>query len=553
MKTPNCRNTGLFSRARRESSHLITSLVLTALGVASSRADILYTTIFEHANVMKVDSAGRISSYTAVDPNTDRGLLSIPGGLAFDGAGNLLAVESYTSRIERYAPGGAQLADLATSIVGGSVASGSPFGLALDSAGNVYVANSLVLFNNVVKFSPTGEYLGEFATGLNTPSALAFDRAGNLYVSCYADETDNSPIIRRFSAAGADLGVFATTTEPANSLAFDRAGRLFAALPVTGTIRKFSATGADLGVFATIPDLTTFGTGVAYGPSGLAFDSAGNLYAASDGTNDAIFKYTPDGTGTVFAARTFSNGFIGPGLIAFTDDNGVPLPLVNQVAPIVLTNVTPVVSSTGATLKSWVNPNSQATTAQFQYGTTASYGSTVSVSLSPNNGTSSQAVSATLTGLQPGTTYHYQIIATNSGGTTSGGDHTFTTLTAVQSWRQKWFGSTANSGTSADLADPYLTGVPNLAVLAFFGPNQDPALAQKTQMPQPKVMGTNYGYSFTQPAGVSGVTYSAEWSSTLQVGDWHPITESGTGLQHIFSVPSATNPRLFLRLKVTSP
>jgi hypothetical protein len=47
---------------------------------------------------------------------------------------------------------------------------------------------------------------------------------------------------------------------------------------------------------------------------------------------------------------------IGPGFLAFTDDNGVPLPLVNQVAPIVLMNVTPVVTSTGATLNSLVNP-----------------------------------------------------------------------------------------------------------------------------------------------------------------------------------------------------
>ena len=552
MKTLS-RHTGLRARARRESFHLITSLglLLTALGAASSRADILFTTTFEFENVVKVDSGGHISSYTALDPITHVGELSIPGGLAFDGAGTLQVVESYVGRIQRYAPGGMQIADLANSSVGGPVPSGTPVGIALDSAGNFYVANTGVPFNDIVKFSPTGVYLGEFATGLNTPSALAFDRAGNLYVSCYADETDNSAVIRRFSAAGVDLGVFASAPEVAYSLAFDRTGNLFASFTNAGTIRKFSATGTDLGVFATIPDLLP-GTGVVYGPAGLAFDSAGNLYAASSGTNNAIFKYAPDGTGSVFAAGTGANGLIAPGFIAFTDDYGVPLPLVNQVAPIVLTNVTPVVTSTAATLSSLVNPNGQAATAQFQYGTTDAYGSTATVSLSPNNGTSSQAVSATLNGLLPGTTYHYQLTATNGGGTTNGGDRTFTTLATVESWRQRWFGTAANSGNAADSLDPYHTSVPNLVVLAFLGPDQNPALARTSQLPQAQRTGGNFGFSFTQPAGVTGIVYGAEWSTTLQSNDWHAITESGTGSQHVFSVPIANNTRLFLRLKVTS-
>jgi len=63
---------------------------------------------------------------------------------------------------------------------------------------------------------------------------------------------------------------------------------------------------------------------------GLALDSADNLYAGSSGTKEAIFKYAPDGTCSVFAARTFFSSLIGPGFLASTDDNGVPLLLVNQ-------------------------------------------------------------------------------------------------------------------------------------------------------------------------------------------------------------------------------
>lgn len=554
MKTP-CHRTGLLPRARRVSFNSIASLgiVLTVLGVVSSRADILYIGAPEHENVLKVDSGGNISSYTTLDPITKAGDIAQPAGLAFDSVGTLHVVETYNGRIERYAPGGAQLGDLANTNAGmPEVFSGAPVGLALDNAGNFYVANGQALFSNIVKFSPTGVYLGEFVTGLNTPYALAFDSAGNLYVSCYVPN-GNSGVIRRFSAAGVDLGIFASTSELAHDLAFDRMGQLFASFNDAGTIRKFSATGTDLGVFATIPDVSTFGTGVVYGPLGLAFDSAGNLYAASSGTNNAIFKYTPDGTASVFAVGTGANGLIGPNFLAFTDDNGVPLPLVNQVAPIVLSNVTSAITSTGATLNSRVNPNRKATTAQFQYGTTTAYGNTASVSLSQNNGTSAQAVSVTLNGLMPGTTYHYQLTATNNGGTSNGGDRTFTTLTEIESWRQKWFGMTANSGNSADSADPYHTGVSNLVGFAFFGPNQDPALARISQLPQPQLIGGNIGFSFTQPVGVNGVVYSAEWSKTLQANDWHAITESGTGSQHVFNAPTGSNTRLFLRLTVTSP
>jgi hypothetical protein len=63
----------------------------------------------------------------------------------------------------------------------------------------------------------------------------------------------------------------------------------------------------------------------------LAFDSAGNLYAANFG-NNTIEKFTSGGVGTVFA----STGLNGPGFPAFTDDNGVPLLLPPAPEPTTL-------------------------------------------------------------------------------------------------------------------------------------------------------------------------------------------------------------------------
>src|SRR5439155_26712220 len=56
-----------------------------------------------------------------------------------------------------------------------------------------------------------------------------------------------------------------------------------------------------------------------------------------------------------------------------------------------------------------------------------SYGSSVPCSKLPGSGTSPVAVSATITGLSPNTTYHFRISATNPGGTSNGADEAFKT------------------------------------------------------------------------------------------------------------------------------
>lgn len=87
------------------------------------------------------------------------------------------------------------------------------------------------------------------------------------------------------------------------------------------------------------------------------------------------------------------------------------------------------ITETGATLNGAVNPTGLVTSALFEYGTTTAYGSTVNVTLSPNNGNSHQQVSAVLTGLQPSTSYHYRLVASNSSNPAPGVDRTFSTVT----------------------------------------------------------------------------------------------------------------------------
>jgi uncharacterized protein (TIGR02145 family) len=82
----------------------------------------------------------------------------------------------------------------------------------------------------------------------------------------------------------------------------------------------------------------------------------------------------------------------------------------------------------GAILNGKVNANYFSTVATFEYGTTDTYGSIIDASQNPIIGHEEEPISVSITGLSPGTVYHYRVKAVNSLGTTFGGNITFTTL-----------------------------------------------------------------------------------------------------------------------------
>jgi hypothetical protein len=98
-------------------------------------------------------------------------------------------------------------------------------------------------------------------------------------------------------------------------------------------------------------------------------------------------------------------------------------------APAATTGPASAVTTQSATLSGSVNPNGVPTTYHFEYGPTAAYGSTTYTTGAGNGGT--VAAAANLGGLSPATTYHYRIVATNSGGVTQGVDRTFTTSAPI--------------------------------------------------------------------------------------------------------------------------
>ena len=84
------------------------------------------------------------------------------------------------------------------------------------------------------------------------------------------------------------------------------------------------------------------------------------------------------------------------------------------------------ITETAATLGGTVNPKGLETSFRFEYGLTAAYGTTTASAAAGSDATG-HAVSAPLVGLEPHTTYHYRIVASNGGGFTTGNDASFTT------------------------------------------------------------------------------------------------------------------------------
>ncbi len=118
------------------------------------------------------------------------------------------------------------------------------------------------------------------------------------------------------------------------------------------------------------------------------------------------------------------------GLLAVSAAVGAATAQALGSAPSVVEESSLDVSSTSATLAAEINSGGAATVYRFEYGTSDAYGSSIPVAGGEiAASTSAAAVQAHPQGLQPDTTYHYRVVATNANGTVEGEDQTFTTQT----------------------------------------------------------------------------------------------------------------------------
>jgi uncharacterized repeat protein (TIGR03803 family) len=352
-------------------------------------------------------------------------------------------------------------------------ASGSPTGdtplaaLVKGRDGNFYGTTSrggTNRYGTIFKITPGGTLttLHNFGQDFNdtdgaVPQApLVLGTDGNFYGTATNGGSDDGGTIFKITSGGTftllhsfngTVGNTAEGFEPSGGLIQGSDGNFYGVTDRGGT--------SDLGVIYKITPaghytvLHSIVSNDGASPVGeLAEGIDGNFYGVTGKTtaSGSIYRITPAGAFTVlhyFEDAAHEGESPLAGLTRYADGNfygttylsgpglvGTAYKLtVIPAGGFVTTNPATLIASFSATLNGSVNPGGLPTTVYFEYGTTTSYGHTTASH--SYNGSTTQSVSASISGLSASTTYHFRIVSTNSAGTRHGSDRTFTTLSAT--------------------------------------------------------------------------------------------------------------------------
>jgi trimeric autotransporter adhesin len=300
--------------------------------------------------IIQTVAGNGISAFSGDNGAAATASLSEPFGLAVDAVGNLYIADTSNHRIRKIDTSG-----IITTVAGNGTESFSgdggaatsatlntPIGVAVDTAGNLYIADAFnnrirkvnaagvittVAGNGDARFS--GDHAAATSASLSAPFGVAVDKAGNVYIADTSShrirKVDTSGMIN--TVAGNGTEGFSGDGGPAaraslnfpTGVTVDRAGNLFITDQSNNRIRKVSTVGVittvagngDAGFSGDHAAATSARLNL---PIGTAVDAADNLYIA-DMSNHRIRKVSADGIVTTVAGNGIG-GFSGDGSAA---------------------------------------------------------------------------------------------------------------------------------------------------------------------------------------------------------------------------------------------
>jgi len=472
-----------------------THAVVSIYGIAIDRFDNLYVTDIQNNLIRKITAAG-VSTILAGNstPGNVNGVGTVasfnrPRGLDVDASGNVYVADDMNHMIRKIIQTGYSISP-----------STLPEGLSFDATtGKIsgtptttWRASNYTITGTNASGSSSATITIEVVPPAPTVSTLAAD--GILSSEATLNGTINSNDEYTYTTVTFDYGlttsygttvtatqspVTGTTATPVSYVLSGLVPNTTYHFRVNGVNNGGTTNGSDLTftTSAAAPTVTTNAAG-SITTTGATLNGSVNSKNASTAVTFEYGLTTSYGTtvtatqspvaGTTATAVTYVVSGLVPNTTYHFRVNGVNLGgtingtdltfTTSATAPSVTTAEASSITTTGATLNGTVNANNASTAVTFEYGLTTSYGTSITATQSPVTGSTSTAVSSTISGLNSNTLYHYRVKGVNSAGTTNGGDATFTTLATVPGAPIIGTATAGNTQASVSFAAPASTG-----------------------------------------------------------------------------------------------
>lgn len=304
-----------------------------------------YSTQYNFASAQTVSTFAGSGAAGFANATGTAAQFNSPTSTAVDGAGNIYVADKLNHRIRKITPGGVVTTLAGSGVAGFNNATGTaaqfdqPNGVAVDGAGNVYVADAgnhriRKITSAGVVTTLSGSGMGGFNDGasgavsqFNFPYSVALDGAGNVYVADFLNHRIRvvDPVSGAASTlAGSGTAGFMDATGAAaqfnfpTGVAVDGAGNVYVADQLNHRIRRITSAGVVTTLAGSGTAGFANGTGISAqfsNPAGVALDGAGNVYVADQG-NNRIRSITPAGVVSTLAGSGSAGFMNATGLTA---------------------------------------------------------------------------------------------------------------------------------------------------------------------------------------------------------------------------------------------